>query len=169
MKRKPRHLYDPKVEFELQGNNQILMFVRFANGGVWIPRWRDVYKIFDKALLVEKLNRKRFGKGRPKTLLVYPTIDILQSHGYLNESMFRFDMSAEVHETGIILGKTIYIVSEDFQKAKERAIRMFEDSMISRARDLPTFANKLMELKKMVITEYVRKRKFKETLKEQYF
>lgn len=169
MKRKSRYLYDPKVEFELQENNQTLMSVRFANGEVWVPKWRDVCKIFDKALFVEKLNRRRFGKGRPKTLLVYPAIDILQSHGYLKESMFRFDMTAKVHEAGIILSKTIYIVSEDFQKAKERAIRMFEDSMISRARDLPTFRDKLMELKKMVITEYVRKRKFKETLKEHYF
>ena len=81
-------LYDPRATFELEENGQILMFVRFANGESWLPRWREVCKIFDKALLVEKINKKRFGKGRPKTLLVYPTIKILKSHGYLKECCF---------------------------------------------------------------------------------
>ena len=56
-----------------------------------------------------------------------------------------------------------------YDKARKKATRMFEDSLISKAKDLPTFANKLMELKKIVVTEYIRKRKWKETVEEEYF
>ena len=68
-------------------------------------------------------------------------------------------MTAEVIESGIILGERIYIVSKDFQKAKENAIRIFEDNLISKAKGLPTFENKLMEIKEITVTEYVRKKK----------
>jgi len=162
-------LCDPRIRYEVQESGQILMLVQFANGETWLPRWREVRKILDKALLVEKINRKRFGKGKPKTLLVYPTIKILKSHGYLKETLFEFDMTAEVHKTDITLGKRIYIASENLEKARKKAIRIFEDSLISRASDLPTFADKLMELKKIVVREYVRKKRWKETAEGEYF
>jgi len=52
-------LYDPKITYEKQESGQILMFVEFANGETWLPKWREVCKIFDKALLIEKINKKR--------------------------------------------------------------------------------------------------------------
>jgi len=73
-------LCNPRIRYEVQESGQILMLVKFANGETWLPRWREVRKILDKALLVEKINRKRFGKGKSKTFLVYPIIKILKSH-----------------------------------------------------------------------------------------
>jgi len=46
-------------------------------------------------------------------------------------------MTAEVHKTDITLGKRIYIASEDLEKARKKAIRIFEYNLINRASDLP--------------------------------
>jgi hypothetical protein len=83
--------------------------------------------------------------------------------------LYRFDLTAKVQDSDITLGKTIYIASDDLEKAKKQAIRMFEDTMISRAQGSSTFEGKLWKLKRIVVTEYISKKKWKEIPENHYF
>ncbi len=162
-------IYLSDITFERNERGQYVMYVRFSNGAVWRPRWSHVTRIYDDALFVEHVNKRLIGKGKPKTYLVFPILEILKSRGYLKESLFVCDMSAQTDDDGIVLGSRIYLESENFKETKKRAQRTFAERIINRVRDLPTFKNKPLKLSEMIVTEYVKKRTWKEIVEEDYY
>jgi hypothetical protein len=63
MKKENGVVYSPKVRLGTSPSGQMLLYVKFAGGESWLPKWSDVCNIFDKAITVENLNKKRIGKG----------------------------------------------------------------------------------------------------------
>jgi len=67
------------------------------------------------------------------------------------------------------LGSRVTIEAERFKKIKKRVLRRFADRMTSRIRDWPTFENRPFRITEMVVTEYVKKRTWKEPIEENYY
>jgi hypothetical protein len=158
-----RVLRNPELHFEERAGRW-LMCIKFNDESSWMPAWKDIKKQYGAALMVERLNKIKTGKGDPEALLVNPIIHELEFLGYLGRSLFRFDIEAEVQNIGVTLEGQLYISSNNFEEAKKKAIRKFEDSMVERARDTKLFKDKLLSITRISVTEYIAKKSWEEPI-----
>ena len=68
-------------------------------------------------------------------LLSVVILVLLEAFGYLGKPLFRFGIEAEVQDVEVTLGGQLYVTSGNFEEAKKKAIRLFEESMIERSRN----------------------------------